>query len=95
MLDNINGYSQQVTASGLKGRGGQPAWDTSTFRPVPYVLRGMKPITREPWAVDQAVNRDMDLEGFSVFGAKLEDTSAAGDFQKGLDKCGRLAIDHR
>ena len=33
--------------------GDQPLWDSSTRRYVPYVLKGIVPVTREPWAVDE------------------------------------------
>jgi hypothetical protein len=31
-------------------------------------------------AIDAAINRDMSLEGFDTFGAKVENDSAAGNF---------------
>ena len=31
-------------------------------------------------AIDQQINRDMDLEGFDTFGAALENDSVAGNF---------------
>jgi len=34
------------------GRGG---WDSTPFRPTPHALRGVKPVTREPWMLDQAM----------------------------------------
>lgn len=43
--------------------------------------QGIKPQTREPWAVDMAINRDSSLEGFSTFSAKLENDSVAGNFE--------------
>jgi len=30
-------------------------WDTSTFRNAPWPLRGLKPVTREPWFHDAAI----------------------------------------
>lgn len=77
VLAASKGYQSSVTATGLKGVA-KPAWDSSTLRPVPHVLKGLKPVTREPWAIDQAINRDMALEGFSVFSAKVENDSVAG-----------------
>ena len=59
-LDSNNGYATRVTATGLdRQSGGKPSWDASTFRPCPFVLRGMKPVTREPWVFDERIyNRD-------------------------------------
>ena len=76
-LSATKGYTAQVTASGLSGA--QPAWDSSPMRSVPYALRGLQPGTREPWAVDAAINRDMALEGFDTFSAKVENDSVAGN----------------
>lgn len=78
VLSASKGYQSTITA-GLGGRK-QPAWDSSPLRAVPHTLKGLKPITREPWSVDQEINRDMSLEGFDTFGAKLENDSAAGNF---------------
>lgn len=77
VLSASKGYTATVTASGLEGRA-QPSWDSSPMRPVPHVLKGIKPVTREPWAVDQAINRDMSLEGFDTFSAVVENDSVAG-----------------
>ena len=79
VLSASKGYTANVTASGLKGRA-QPAWDSSPNRPVPHALKGLKPVTREPWAVDQSINRNMELEGFDLYGAKVENDSVAGNF---------------
>lgn len=79
VLSASKGYKSKVTASGLKGFA-NPTWNSSPFRPVPHALKGLKPETREPWAVDQAINRDMSLEGFSVFSAKVENDSVAGNY---------------
>jgi len=35
--------------------GRKPGWDSSPMRPCPPALKGLKPCTREPWAVDEAV----------------------------------------
>lgn len=79
VLSATKGYQSEVTASGLGGKlAGQPAWDSSPMRNVPYPLRGLQPGTREPWAVDAAINRDMSLEGFDTFSAKVENDSVAG-----------------
>ena len=85
VLSASKGYKSEVTATGL-AMAGQPSWDSSPFRPVPYALQGLKPSTREPWAIDMALNRNMDLEGFDTFSAALENDSAAGNFFKGHDR---------
>ena len=65
VLAASKGYVSKVTATGLTGFS-QPTWDSSPFRHIPHALKGIKAETREPWAFDQAINRDMALEGFSV-----------------------------
>ena len=78
VLSATKGYTATVTASGLGGVS-QPAWDSSPMRPVPHALKGIKPVTREPWSVDAQINRNMDLEGFDTFSAKVENDSVAGN----------------
>lgn len=64
VLDSNNGYVSKITATGLKrnasiGGNGQPWWDSSPLRHCPHVLRGIQPVTREPWAIDEQIyNRD-------------------------------------
>ena len=58
ILDSNNGYRSHVTATGLKKNaslGGQPLWDSSPLRHTPYVLRGIVPVTREPWCEDEKI----------------------------------------
>ena len=55
ILDTDQGYEVKVTASGLAGKKGQSTWDGSSFRPCPFVLRGIRPVTREPWVYDEKV----------------------------------------
>ena len=78
VLSATKGYTAQVTASGLTGFN-QPTWDSSPLRPVPHTLKGLQPVTREPWAVDAQINRNMALEGFDTFSAKVENDSVAGN----------------
>lgn len=81
VLSRSAGYQSEVTASGLSSRRNQPAWDSSPFRPTPHPLKGLRPITREPWRVDsEFYNRnttrntiDDDLSGGGV--AELGSTS--------------------
>ena len=35
-----------------------PGWNSSTQRRVPYALRGIKPVTQEPWTTDENITRD-------------------------------------
>lgn len=55
-LDSNNGYRSHVTATGLAKNaslGGQPLWDSSTRRYCPPNLKGIQPVTREPWCEDE------------------------------------------
>ena len=61
-LSVSKGYTAETTSTGLKGVS-QPAWDSSPMRSVPHALKGIKPVTREPWSIDAQINRNMDLEG--------------------------------
>ena len=63
-LDSINadgqrvGYRSKVKATGLAHNaslGEQPLWDSSVRRYCPFVLKGLSPITREPWCEDEKV----------------------------------------
>lgn len=54
-----------ASAAGVGGRmpaltAQEAGWDGSTMRYVPYSLRGLKPVTNEPWARDEAVYRKND-----------------------------------
>jgi len=61
VLDNNNGYRTQVTATGLAKTKDSPAWDSSPYRACPYVLRGIKPKTREPWVYDEKIYNEDTL----------------------------------
>ena len=60
--DAARRYRSHVTATGLAKNaslGEQPKWDSSPLRHCPHVLRGISPVTREPWWHDEQVyNRD-------------------------------------
>ena len=43
-------------------------------------LADVSPSALEPWAVDEKINRNQELEGFNVYSAKVEDDSVAGNF---------------
>jgi len=56
------GPSNQASAAQMLGRnlrevpkGDGTTWDPSTFRNAPWPLRGLKPVTREPWYHDAAI----------------------------------------
>ena len=50
--------ARDARASKLEG-----GWNSTPHRPVPYALRGSKPITDEPWARDNGINgRDADVD---------------------------------
>ena len=60
-VDGTFGHS----SAGLGGRApaltqAEAGWDGSSMRYVPYSLRGLKPVTNEPWARDEAVYRKND-----------------------------------
>jgi hypothetical protein len=68
-------------------KGAKKAWDSSTFRQVPYSLRGIKPASTatEPWVKDQA-NRKGDFEDNDVIenATAVElDNGGEGGFKKG------------
>ena len=73
-LDYNNGYESHVTASSghNAGLGNKPMWDNSPMRNCPHPLRGIKPMTVEPWAIDRDVyNADTTRD-------TTEDAAAAG-----------------
>ena len=46
---------------------GKPGWDSSVHKATPPQLKGMKPVTPEPWARDAAVyEAGMDGHGFKA-----------------------------
>ena len=86
-LDSINadgqqvGYRSTVTATGLKrnsSMGGQPLWDSSVRRYCPPALKGIAPITREPWCEDEKVyNRNTTRD------TSLDERAGGGAFDLG------------
>jgi len=54
-LDGTFGASVAITETQA-----EKDWDSTTMRYVPYGLRGLKPVTNEPWARDEAVYRRND-----------------------------------
>jgi hypothetical protein len=87
LLDSINadgqqvGYRSTVTATGLKRNsslGDQPLWDSSVRRYCPPPLKGISPITREPWCEDEKVyNRNTTRD------TSLDERAGGGAFDLG------------
>lgn len=74
-----SGYGQTSRAAQPKPRPFVgPGWDASPARSVPYTLRGSKPVTNEPWAADEAVNRNADLEKRGTLDTPLERAAGGG-----------------
>ena len=59
------------------GRQRQP-WDPSPMRHTPHVLRGIKPVTAEPWAMDEAIYNEDTLRDTTD-----EERSGGGDLDLG------------
>jgi len=55
VLSKSKGYRSEVTHSGLKKGAEAPDWDSSPHRPIPSALRGLKPMTKEPWGSDNEI----------------------------------------
>ena len=72
----------------MRPRGAKKGWDSSTFRQVPYSLRGIKPsaTSTEPWVKDQA-NRAGDFEDTDVLenetAVQLDNGGRRGALQEG------------
>jgi hypothetical protein len=63
--------SDEVAALRAMGLGRRPAWDGSPLRARPAALKGLQPITREPWAIDEDVyNRRFETRDVGVPGAR-------------------------
>ena len=47
----------------------RPAWDNTPLRSRPSALVGLKPVTREPWAIDEDIyNRRFETRDVGVPG---------------------------
>lgn len=54
----------------------RPAWDSTPLRNRPSALIGLKPVTREPWAVDEDVyNRRFETRDVGVPDRYLDKTA--------------------
>jgi len=55
----------------VRGPGGprKKAWDSSPHKPVPSNLRGIKPISYEPWAIDakRYYDQNKDMSKFALY----------------------------
>jgi len=57
-------YDKDGTALTLREERLHRNWDSSTWRYTPHVLKGIRPVTREPWARDEAVySESMNAHG--------------------------------
>lgn len=57
------------------GLGRRPPWDGSPLRARPAALKGLQPITREPWAIDEDVyNRRFETRDVGIPGVRPCDT---------------------
>ena len=51
----------------------RPAWDSTPLRNRPSALVGLKPVTREPWAVDEDVyNRRFETRVVGPEGPRID-----------------------
>ena len=61
----------------------QAGWDSSVWKYVPHALKGIKPVTNEPWARDEAVYNEsrnsVDTRGSGEFAATEHFSFAEGD----------------
>jgi len=56
----------------------RPPWDSTPLRNRPSALVGLKPVTREPWAVDEDVyNRKFETRDVGVADRYLDKTARA------------------
>jgi len=58
----------------------RPAWDSTPLRNRPSALMGLKPVTREPWAVDEEVyNRKFETRDIGTPDRYLDRTARKKD----------------
>jgi len=54
----------------------KPDWDSSPMRSCPPALKGLKPATREPWAIDEEVyNRRFETRDVGIQDRYLDETA--------------------
>ena len=66
---------ETAEASGAAVAMGRPEWDASTFAYVPSSLKGLKPVTPEPWAIDS----DKYVHGMAKHGVVSRATDQCTD----------------
>ena len=73
-------FSARDSPGSARGFAPNQAWDASPFRTTPKALRGIKPITREPWAFDRKavpIYRDEEAAAAAVTAAAADGDSSA------------------
>ena len=75
--DNVH-YDKDGTALTMREERLHKNWDSSTWRYTPHVLKGIRPVTKEPWARDEVVYHESrnsvdfrgagDLSSFEAIG---------------------------
>lgn len=78
-LDGTLGFTDKVkydndgTALTLREERLHRDWDSTTWRYTPHVLKGIRPVTKEPWARDEAVyaesRNSVDIRGAGTLSA--------------------------
>ena len=54
----------------------RPAWDSTPLRNRPSALRGLRPVTREPWAMDENVyNKKFEMRDIGTPDRYLDKTA--------------------
>ncbi len=78
------------------GKARKPAWDSTPYRPRPAALSGLKPITREPWAVDEEVyNKKFETRDVGVPDRYLDRTARALQLNQFANERAYNAFDRR
>lgn len=62
--------AEDEMAEDIAAAAGRPAWNGSAMRDTPTALRGVKPVTDEPWARDAAIYEDRLSRGRTSDGKK-------------------------
>ena len=66
-MQQAEAYRALMASSGASGAldadKGRPAWNSTPMRHAPAALKGLKPVTPEPWASDEAICDRLQLAG--------------------------------